>query len=179
MTSGPAVVFLGLGGNMGDRLANLRRALAAVDALPAVQVLAVSPVFETQYVGPGEQAPYLNACARIRTTRDCRPLLADLKGIEGSLGRAELGHMQPRPVDLDILLWGTRVVDEPDLQIPHPRMRERAFVLEPLARLAGEEKFPDSGETVAAACAKIRRKSGPWVLARPQWSLQVGLPDPE
>ena len=169
------VVYLGLGGNQGDRLAHLRRAVQEVEALDEVLVLAVSPVFETQFVGPGRQEPYLNACLEMRTSLAPTRLLAALKAIEVASGRQPDGHMQPRPVDLDILLWGQEILDLPGLAVPHPRMRERSFVLEPLARLAGEQKFPDSGETVASACAKIRRKSDPWVKVRPQWKLQ---PDP-
>ena len=85
--------------------------------------------------------------------------------------------MTPRPIDLDILMFGPRVMDGPGLTLPQRQMRERAFVLEPLAELAPHEKFPDSGETIASACAKIRRKSGPWIRARVDVDLGNSLPD--
>jgi 2-amino-4-hydroxy-6-hydroxymethyldihydropteridine diphosphokinase len=172
--AGWVTAYLGLGGNQGDRLALLRRALQRLAEHPAVELLAVSQVHESEFVGPGRQDPYLNACARIKTTLAARDLLCLLKEIEGELGRRPESHMQPRPVDLDLLLFGGQILSEPDLEVPHPRMRERAFVLEPLAQLGEHVEFPDSGETVGSACAKIRRKSGPWIEPRPQWNLRVG-----
>ena len=156
-------VFLGLGGNMGDRLEHLRRALVDLRTHPEIEVAQVSRVYESEFVGDGTQQPYLNACAEVRTRLAPRVLLTVLKSVESRHGRPEGSHLQPRPLDLDILLFGDRVADEDALTLPHPRLRERAFVLEPLAEIAAGRKFPDSSETVAAACAKIRRKGGPWV----------------
>lgn len=155
--------FLGLGSNLGDRLDHLRRALFALAVHPEIAVDGCSPVFETEFVGDGRQSPYLNACVRVRTRLAAEVLLAVLKGAEERHGRRPDTHLLPRPLDLDILLYGNQVQEGQHLTLPHPRMRERAFVLEPLARIASGEKFPDSGETVAAACAKIRQKSGPWL----------------
>ncbi len=148
---------------MGDRLRHLRRGLFALVTHPEIQVRAVSRVYETEYVGPGSQDPYYNACVEIATTLAPCVLLAVLKGTEEREGRVPSSHLQPRPIDLDILLFGDRILNGERLQVPHKGMRDRAFVLEPLAELAGAEKFPDSGETIGTACAKIRRKSGPWV----------------
>lgn len=170
-------VFLGLGANVGDRAHHLQEAVFSLATHPEIQVRAVSRVYETQYVGPGSQEPYLNACLELRTSLEPPVLLAILKGAEQRQGRRPDGHMLPRPIDLDILLFGRRVLEGPPLTVPHPRMRERAFVLDPLAELAGTEIFPDSGETIESACANIRRKSGPWVKIRPDFELDKYLPD--
>ena len=156
-------VLLGLGTNLGDRLRNLRRALFGLAMHPEITVVAISRVYETEFVGDGEQDPYYNACVEIRTALAPAVLLAVLKGAEEREGRRPDGHMLPRPIDLDILLFGDRVLTADGLCVPHKGMRARAFVLEPLAEIAPERRFPDSGETIAAACAKIRRKPGPWI----------------
>jgi len=173
----PEVVYLGLGTNLGDRVDHLEQALFALATHPEIEVTAVSRVYETEYVGPGRQDPYLNACVELRTRLRPLVLLAVLKGTEQRQGRQPAGHMQPRPIDLDILMYGQRVMTGPHLTLPHLQMRERAFVLEPLTDLAAQEKFPDSGETIASACAKIRRKSGPWIKARMDVDLGNALPD--
>ena len=159
----PESVLLGLGTNMGDRLRHLRRALFALATHPEIGVCAVSRVYETEFVGEGEQDPYYNACVEVETGLSPAVLLAVLKSAEEREGRPPAGHMLPRPIDLDILLYGDRILAGGGLQVPHKNMRDRAFVLEPLAEIAPGRIFPDSGETIAAACAKIRRKSGPWI----------------
>ena len=173
----PKVVYMGVGTNLGDRVDHLEQALFALVTHPEIQVTAVSRVFESEYVGPGNQDPYLNACVELRTRLTPRVLLAVLKGTEQRQGRRPGGHMQPRPIDLDILMFGQRVMTGPGLTLPHPQMRERAFVMEPLAELAPQKKFPDSGETFASVCAKIRRKSGPWLEPRMDLDLNNALPD--
>lgn len=160
----PAVTaYLGLGSNLGDRRRHLREALLALATHPEIELQAVSGLWETEYVGPGSQPPYLNACAAVRTTLPAAVLLAVLKGAEARHGRPPAGHGRPRPLDLDILLYGEVVSAEAHLTLPHPRLRERAFVLEPLGELAPAKVLPDSGETVASACARIRQVGGPWV----------------
>ena len=156
-------VYVGLGGNVGDRLAHLRGAVAALAAHPRLEVTARSGVWETEPVGTGPQAPYLNACVAVRTDLAPLDLLAALKGLEAAAGRAPDGHNLPRTLDLDILLYGDRVVSDGRLRVPHPELARRAFVLEPLAEIAAAVRAPDSGETIGDACAKIRRKPGPWV----------------
>lgn len=160
MIDGPdEVVLIALGSNQGDRLGHLRAGLAALCGLDGVTLECVSGVFETDYVGPGgPQDDYLNACARLRACGEPEDLLDRLQAIERERGRPADTHLQPRPLDLDLLLFGDRIVRSSRLEIPHPRARERAFVMEPLAEIAGERKFPDSGETVAAACDRIRRQ---------------------
>ena len=171
------VVYLSLGTNQGDRVAHLEQALFALATHPEIQVSAVSRVYETEYVGPGRQDPYLNACVELRTCLEPGVLLAVLKGTEQRQGRRPESHLLPRPNDLDILMYGNRVMAGPGLTIPHQQMRERAFVMEPLAELAPRKKFPDSGETIASVCAKIRRKSGPWVEPQSDLDLNKTLPD--
>lgn len=170
-------IYLGLGGNVGDRLANLRRGLFALMTHPEVRVEAFSRIWESEYVGPGAQAPYLNACVRARTTLAPAPLLAVLKGIEARLGRAPDTHLQPRPLDLDILLYGDRRGADPRLTLPHPRLAERGFVLAPLAELGADVVLPDSGETAGAAWARMqRREGGPWLRPWPERFLEPSSP---
>jgi 2-amino-4-hydroxy-6-hydroxymethyldihydropteridine diphosphokinase len=175
--AGQEVVYLGLGTNLGDRARHLAHALFALATHPELEVTAVSRIYETEFVGPGVQDPYLNACVCLRTRLAPRVLLAVLKGAEQRQGRSGAGHLQPRTIDLDILLYGDRVMSGSGLDIPHPQIRRRAFVLEPLAELAAEVRFPDSGETISGACAKIRRKPGPWVQVRADLELSSALPD--
>jgi 2-amino-4-hydroxy-6-hydroxymethyldihydropteridine diphosphokinase len=123
--------FLALGSNLGDREANLRRAVAGIP-----DVVAVSTVYETEPLG--SSLPYLNAVVRLETTLSARDLLEVCRRLEREAGRARDPHDRyaPRTLDVDVLLAGDEVVDEPDLEVPHPRMRERPFVLVPLADVA-------------------------------------------
>ncbi len=168
-TGRPAEVHIALGSNLGDRAAELRAGLAALDAHPRIEVRAVSSVWESAYVGPGGAQPdYLNACAILRTDLAPGELLAALKAVERGRGRVGETHMRPRALDLDILVWGARRVETPDLVVPHPRLRERAFVLEPLAEIAPELAPPDWGQTVARRCAMIRAAEGCTAHRRPE-----------
>lgn len=144
--------FLGLGANLGDREQALREAVAA---LP--DVVAVSPVYETDPVdSPEGSPPYLNAVVELATELRPRRLLEVGARLEAALGRVRTGHNAPRTLDVDVLLAGDEAVDEPDLVVPHPRMRERRFVLAPLADLA-----PDlvTSEELAAAEGEVRRSA--------------------
>jgi len=156
-------VYVGLGANLGDRLAQMRRALFALVSHPELAVTAVSRLYESQHVGAGEQPDYLNACVAIRTWLAPPILLTVLKGTEARLGRPPETHQQPRVIDLDILLYGSLIWHDSQLTIPHPGLRARAFVLRPLRDLAPDLRLPDSPETVAGACAKISAGAGPWI----------------
>jgi 2-amino-4-hydroxy-6-hydroxymethyldihydropteridine diphosphokinase len=126
--------FLGLGSNLGDRAAYLQ---GAVDALP--DVVAVSRFYETDPVGgPEGQPPYLNAVVELDTELSPGDLLDWCRRLEAAAGRVRTERWGPRTLDVDVLLVGDLVIDEPDLQVPHPRMWERSFVLIPLAELAPE-----------------------------------------
>ncbi len=124
--------FLALGSNLGGRGAYLR---AAVDAMP--DLAAVSPVYETQPVGgPDRQGPYLNLVVQLETARSPRELLDLARSLEGTAGRERTAHWGPRTLDVDVVWIDGTVVDEPDLEVPHPRFRQRPFVLAPLSHLA-------------------------------------------
>ena len=126
--------FLGLGSNLGDRLAHLRDAVASLSG-----VVAVSPVYETTPVGgPTNQPGFLNAVVVIETDLTPRQLLGVCHRLESAAGRQREERWGPRTLDVDILLIGDLVVDEPDLQIPHPRMWSRRFVVAPLLDVAPE-----------------------------------------
>ena len=149
----PVTAYVGLGANLGDREAMI---LQAAELLPARRL---SRIRETDPWGYVEQPPYLNAVAEVDTDLPPRGFLERLLEIERSLGRLRLGpRWGPRTVDLDLLLYGQESVDEPDLVVPHPRLHERLFVLEPLADLDPLLKIPGKG-TVSTLLAEI--KSGP------------------
>jgi 2-amino-4-hydroxy-6-hydroxymethyldihydropteridine diphosphokinase len=132
-------VFIGLGTNLGDNLErNLRDAIAAIRELPETEVVRVSSFLSTAPWGVAEQPPFLNAVAEIRTHLEPLPLLHALKKLETELGRVPTYRWGPRAIDFDIILYGARKIDLPDLKIPHPRYEERDFVLKPLAEIAPE-----------------------------------------
>jgi 2-amino-4-hydroxy-6-hydroxymethyldihydropteridine diphosphokinase len=135
-----AIAYIALGANLGDRAATLRAAIERLGALGVVE--AVSPFFDTAPVGYTEQPRFLNAAARLRTDLPPRDLLHELLEIEASLGRVRTIRWGPRVIDLDLLLYDDMVIDEPDLVVPHPRLHERRFVLEPLAALAPDLTHP-------------------------------------
>ena len=149
MSPGPITAYLGLGSNVGTRMANLERALELLDATPGIRVIRCSSIYETEPWGVTEQPPFLNAAVEVRTALEPGDLLAAVKAIEGEMGRATTVRYGPRNIDVDILLYGNSVIDwqTPDLQIPHARMLERAFVLIPLADIAGHIQHPTVRET--------------------------------
>jgi 2-amino-4-hydroxy-6-hydroxymethyldihydropteridine diphosphokinase len=134
----PVRAYLGLGSNLGDRVAHLRGAVAALAATPGIELAGVSPVYETAPVGGPPQDDYLNAVVGIDTVLTPRELLTLARRLEHAAGRVRTEHWGPRTLDVDVLLVGDLVVDEPDLVVPHPRMTERAFVIAPLADLDPE-----------------------------------------
>ena len=139
-----ADVYIGLGSNLGDREGMIRHALDELDSPADVSVVAVSTLRETEPWGYTKQPAFLNGVARLETTCEPRALLGRLLSVEGELGRTRDGiRWGPRPIDLDLLLYGTRVIDEPDLTVPHARMRERRFVLEPLLEHDRDLTLPD------------------------------------
>ena len=141
--------LLGLGSNVGDRDAHLRRALDLLQSRGAVRVLAVSPCRTTAPVGGPPQDDFRNAAALVLTPLGPRALLAAVKAVEREMGREPGGvRWGPRVVDVDVLLFADEVVDEPDLRVPHPRMTERRFVLEPAADVAPDMRHPVAGRTV-------------------------------
>ena len=150
-------IFVGLGSNLGDREAQLAGAVEALRSTPGVEVSAVSPVYETRAVGPGPQPPYLNAVVRLRCDLGPRALLERLLAIERDAGRTRGPERDaPRTLDLDLLFYAEARVDEPGLRVPHPRLHERAFVLEPLQDLAPDWTHPGLGERIGDLARRVR-----------------------
>ena len=140
--------YLARGSNLGERLDSLREALRLLDAADGVDVVRSSRIYETDPVGP-PQPPYLNAVIEVETSRSPRELLQACRAVEDALGRVRTERWGPRTIDVDILTFDERTVDEPDLQIPHPRMHERGFVLVPLGELDDDPMLP-GGRTLAS-----------------------------
>ncbi|HEY2311807.1 MAG TPA: 2-amino-4-hydroxy-6-hydroxymethyldihydropteridine diphosphokinase [Gaiellaceae bacterium] len=139
--------YIGLGANLGDRERTLRAALDALAAEDGVEVVAVSTLRETDPVGVGDQPRFLNGAAELATTLTARELLHLLLAVEQRFGRVRVpGEHGPRTLDLDLLLYGDEELDEPGLTVPHPRLHDRRFVLEPLAELAPVLVIPGHGE---------------------------------
>jgi 2-amino-4-hydroxy-6-hydroxymethyldihydropteridine diphosphokinase len=137
--------FVGLGSNLGDRERTVEQAVALLGAQPGIDVVSVSILRETEPWGPVEQPGFLNGAAELETTLEPRELLGVLLDVERRLGRVREERFGPRTIDLDLLLYGDAVVDEPGLVVPHPRLHERAFALEPLHELAPELVVPGRG----------------------------------
>lgn len=150
---------IGLGSNLGDRMATLDAAVQALEADVHTHVMAVSKVYETEPVGGPEQGPYLNAVAVLETDRGPRELLQLLHTTETLLGRVREERWGPRTADLDLLLYEGSTVDEPGLTVPHPRARERAFVLVPLVEVDPTATFPD-GQSAIEALARLGSREG-------------------
>jgi 2-amino-4-hydroxy-6-hydroxymethyldihydropteridine diphosphokinase len=148
--------YVAVGANLGDREPTIRAALAKLEAIPGVSVQAVSRLIETDPVGPVPDQPrFLNGAARLETTLTPRELLEALLRVEAELGRVREGRAGgPRTIDLDLLLFEERQLDEPGLILPHPRLHERRFVLEPLLELEPGLKVPGKG-TVEGLLARL------------------------
>jgi 2-amino-4-hydroxy-6-hydroxymethyldihydropteridine diphosphokinase len=148
-------VYLGLGSNLGDRAANIRRAIDHLNDLADTSVVRHSSFYETEPVGAREQPDFLNAAAEVATTREPLDLLHAIKSIERSMGRdPDADRWGPRLIDIDILLWGDAVIETLELRIPHPEFRKRRFVLEPLCELAPDLIDPESGRSIGELLAE-------------------------
>lgn len=134
--------YLGLGSNLGDRLANLQSAVELLAAQPGVKVVRSSRVYETDPVGGPPQTDYLNAVVEVETGLSPRELLDACMEVERLLGRIRNERWGPRIIDVDVLTYGEEEIDEPGLMVPHPRMHERGFVLVPLIELAADPALP-------------------------------------
>jgi 2-amino-4-hydroxy-6-hydroxymethyldihydropteridine diphosphokinase len=144
------LAYIGLGSNLGDREATIRRALELLSAGDDIEVTAVSSLEETDPVGYEDQPRFLNGAAALRTELPPRELLERLFDVERQLGRIRTGpRFGPRTIDLDLLLYGQESIDEPGLRIPHPRLAERRFVLEPLVELGRNLQVPGRGSVRA------------------------------
>ena len=146
-----AIVYLGIGSNKGDRQANIERALSLLKEDEEIDVLAISRIIETEFQGEGPvQDKFLNGALKIKTDLLPLDLLSRLRTVERRLGRVKSQvPNSPRPMDLDILFYDDVViVDGKHLQVPHPRLHERLFVLEPMAEIAPDLKHPRLGKTM-------------------------------
>lgn len=153
----PVMAYLGLGSNLGDRARNLAEAARRLASPGGLTVLRASPLYETDPVGVTDQPPFLNQVLEVETGLPAAELLARCLQVEAGLGRVRRERWGPRTLDIDILLYGQEVIDEPGLQVPHPRLAERAFVLVPLLDLAPRLALPD-GRRADNLLARL----GPW-----------------
>ncbi len=163
--AGAVEAAIGLGANLGDRRGQLRRAVAGLGGLG--EVVAVSSLYESAPIGGPEQGPYLNAVAIVSTALPPRALLDGLLGLEAAAGRERRERWGPRPLDLDVLLYGAQIVDEPGLRVPHPRMTVRRFVLAPLFEVRPGARLPGGGPLAAYLAATDPQDLAK--VAEPDW----------
>jgi len=154
----PEIVFLSLGSNVGDREKNLRAAIAALPEV-GVQIKKVSSIYETEPVDLLEQPWFLNCVVEGETVVPPAALLKELRALEKRMGSKKPVPRGPRLIDLDILVYGQQTIDSPELQVPHPRMHLRRFVLAPLAEVAPDLKHPSWSGTAAQLLATSNDKS--------------------
>ena len=141
--------FIGVGANLGEPEVQVRRAIAALAAIPRTRLLAASSLYRSPPLGYAAQPDFVNAVAAIETELSAAALLGELLAIEARAGRTRDFPNAPRTLDLDLLLYADRVIAEPGLLVPHPRMHERAFVLAPLAEIAPDAIVPGKGPVSA------------------------------
>ena len=160
--AGTVIAYLGLGSNLGDRMAALTDALALLDAARGMRRVSRSSVYETEPWGVTDQSKFLNLAAGFETTLTPVDLLAACQSVEATVGRTASYRWGPRLIDVDILLYGGEVVNlaTPDLQIPHPRLHQRAFALVPLAEIAADTPVPPGGLAVRRLLDDVDGREG-------------------
>lgn len=150
--------YIGLGSNLGDREAQVRLALDDLARMPSSHLVRASSLYDSEPVGDVEQPNFLNAVAEVETELTARQLLWNLQLIERRLGRTRTRRWGPRTIDLDLLLYGRLILDEPELQVPHPELTRRAFVLVPLVELDPLLVHPVTGQTLIAHLAALKTR---------------------
>lgn len=163
------IAYISLGSNLGERLENLKHALGMLEREKGITVQAVSAVYETAPVGGPEQGPFLNACAVLATDLSPTLLLLRLLEIENVMGRVRNERWGPRIIDLDLLIFNGVKMNTPLLELPHPRLTERDFVLIPLADIAPDLFIPTKGKTVSEILASRRAASDIQLFQSPSW----------
>ncbi|MCP4583023.1 MAG: 2-amino-4-hydroxy-6-hydroxymethyldihydropteridine diphosphokinase [candidate division Zixibacteria bacterium] len=149
------MVYLGLGANLGDRLENIKKALTLLNNKPGITLIRTSSLYLTEPIGVSRQPDFYNGVAEIKTTLSPQSLLKVVKAIEYDMGRQPDSHFQPRPIDIDILMYGDLEIDSLDLRVPHSRLDKRAFVLIPLLELNPDLLHPISFKPLKEYLAKI------------------------
>lgn len=150
MTEG-TVCYLSLGSNVGDRAAHLAEALRCLQSYPQLQVRKVSSIYETDPVGPPRQPDFFNLVAQVQVDCTATELLEIVQQVESQMRRVRQQRWGPRIIDIDILLYGNETIDTPELQVPHPQIMQRQFVLVPLAEIAPDLILPDGRPAAQAA----------------------------
>lgn len=153
-----ARAYIGLGSNLGDRRMALAGAIEALARHPDIRVLDRSPLVESAPLGPEAQPDYLNGVVSLETRLEPLRLLETLAGVEVAGGRTRGARWGPRTLDLDLLLYEDRIISTPDLQVPHPGLRDRRFVLGPLAAIAPEAVDPVTGHTIRTLLEDLDRR---------------------
>lgn len=153
-------IYLGIGTNLGDRLGHIRRAIHQLEKIGEFEITTLSSIYETEPIGYLNQPNFLNLVCEGRTTLTPTQLLSKTQSIEQGLKRVRTFRWGPRTIDIDILLFGNRVIEQPDLIVPHPRMLERAFVMVPLAEIAHHVRVPDTKRTVGEWAELIADQQG-------------------
>jgi len=152
----PITVYIGLGSNMGDRQAYCEEAVRLVSRFPATSIIRVSSLYETAPIERTDQDWFINCVVAVRTSLSPQELLRACQEVEQFLGRKRTVRFGPRTIDMDILFYGDRIIQEPGLTIPHPRAHERRFVLEPLAEIAPETEHPVFRKTVVQILKELQ-----------------------
>jgi len=150
------IAYLGLGSNLGDRLAHIQKAISLLNEKPGITVAKTSSLYLTEPMGVSRQQDFYNAAVEIKTTLSPQSLLKIVKAIEYAMGRQPDSHFQPRTIDIDILLYGDLELDSLDLRIPHSRLAKRAFVLIPLLELNPDLIHPTTFKPLKEHLAEIK-----------------------
>ena len=172
MSDQPSNILVALGSNLGNRLASLRAAVAAIHQLPCTQVVSVAPLYETDPVDcPPDSQAFYNSVIDVQTSMALDSFLQALRRIEVTLGRpSEHGHHAPRTVDLDILCAGQTVVNTAELSVPHPRMHLRRFVLQPAADLQPDLMLPGQNKSIATLLHELNTDEPPLRQVARNWA---------